>query len=388
MKILQIISSGGMYGAESVILNLAHALSEAAHLSFLGVFANASNPNLQLYEKAVHEGIDSCLIPCKAQVDHAAIVRIRELAVRTGADVLHAHGYKADIYAYLAFRNRGLPLLSTCHNWLDEDWRVHLYGVADRYVLRRFTRVVAVSHEVKERLLRAGVPPERVTLIPNGIDVRPFEVTRPLVGTEWGEQRPPVIGQVGRLSWEKGTDIFLHAAAEVLHTFPNASFVVAGDGPERTSLERLVDDLKIRRSVSLLGRRDDMPSVYRSFDMMVSSSRQEGLPVAILEGMASGLPIIATAVGEVPKLVRNDDTGVLLLPGDSGPLASAIMGLLGDRERCKRLGSAARQLISRDYSAQKMTAEYLRVYADALTLTQTKHARRTQHQESPIGGTK
>jgi glycosyltransferase involved in cell wall biosynthesis len=388
MKILQIISSGGMYGAESVILNLARALNQNTHRSFLGVFANASNPNLQLHEKALHEGIVSYQIPCKAQVDRAAISHIRQLAVETDADVIHAHGYKADIYASHALRGRGLPLVSTCHNWLDEDWRVYLYGIADRYVLRQFTRVVAVSNEVKGRLLKAGVAKDRITLIRNGIDVRRFGSTPRPIEVERCEKGPAVIGLVGRLSLEKGVDIFLHAVAQVLNNLPDTKFVVVGDGPERNSLERMVDDLKLRGSVSMLGRRDDMPSVYRSFDIMVSPSRQEGLPIAILEGMASGLPIIATAVGEVPTLIRDGDTGVLLPSADPGALASAIVNLLSDRDKCKRFGSAAKQLIESEYSAERMTADYLGVYADALTAAQTRRKRRAQHQETPVGESK
>ncbi len=107
MKILHIISSGGMYGAEAVILNLSRTLNEGPHHSILGVFSNSSNPNLQLYERATKEGIESYLIPCTGQIDRKAIGSIRDLVQRTDAEVVHAHGYKADIYAYFAFASIG-----------------------------------------------------------------------------------------------------------------------------------------------------------------------------------------------------------------------------------------------------------------------------------------
>jgi len=171
---------------------------------------------------------------------------------------------------------------------------------------------------------------------------------------------------VGRLSREKGVDIFLRAASIVLADYPNTKFVVAGDGPDRSKLERLIDSLRIGSKVSLLGRRDDMSSVYRSFDVMVSSSRREGLPVAILEGMASGLAIVATAVGEVPHLIRNGETGLLSPPEEPQALAASIMSLLADREYRERLGREAKQLVQQEYSSERMVADYSRVYEDVL----------------------
>jgi glycosyltransferase involved in cell wall biosynthesis len=365
MKILHIISSGGMYGAEAVILNMSRTLNRESHCSILGVFSNSSNPNHQLHERAVKEGIGSHLIPCKGQIDRTTPTSIRELAARTGADIVHAHGYKADIYVYLALRRLGIPLVSTCHTWYDNNLLVSLYGKADRLVLRKYARIVAVSDEVKQRLLRAGVLGKKIRLVRNGIDLRPFENAVPALREGLTSDRT-LIGLIGRLAWEKGIDIFLRAAARVLVEFPDAKFVVVGEGPDKDKLEQLVDELNIRESVSMLGRRDDMPSVYASLDVMVSSSRQEGLPMAILEGMASRLPLVATAVGEVPTVVLDGCTGVLVPAEDVDSLAAGIVGLLRDPERRTRLGAAARQRIEEEYSAERMTADYLRVYGEAI----------------------
>lgn len=362
MNVLQVISSGGMYGAEAVILNMSRALNEGQHSSVLGVFSNTANPNLQLHERASAEGIESSLILCKGQVDCAAIESIRELAVRTGADVVHAHGYKADIYVYLALRGLGIPLVSTCHTWYDNDLAVRVYGMIDRFILRKYARVVAVSDEVKQRLLKAGVRGDRVQLIRNGIDLRPFREA--IASLRSGLE--PIVGLIGRLSQEKGIDIFLRAVPRVLVEVPGVKFVIVGDGPDRDKLESLIDELRIRENVSMLGRRDDMPSVYASLDVMVSASRQEGLPIAILEGMASGRALVATAVGAVPTVVFDDVTGVVVPPEEVTLLASAIAGLLRDRNRRERLGAAARRLIEDEFSAERMTADYLRVYEEAI----------------------
>lgn len=364
MKVLHVISSGGMYGAEAVILNLSRTLNESGHSGVLGVFSNSANPNAQLHEMAVKAGIESHLIPCRGQVDRTVMASLRELVARTGADVVHAHGYKADVYAYLALRGTETPVVSTCHNWLDDGLLVSLYGMVDRLVLRRYARVVAVSDEVRRRLLKAGVDEGRIRQIRNGIDLRPFADA---VSSAGGDAAGVLtVGWVGRLSREKGADVFLRAAARVLMEIPGTRFVVVGEGPDRSELELLVDELRIRDAVSMPGRRDDMPSVFASLDVMVSSSRQEGLPMAILEGMASSLPLIATAVGDVPTVVRDESTGLLVPPEHVELLAAAIVGLLRDPERRERLGTAARRLIEDEFSAERMTAEYLGVYEEAV----------------------
>jgi glycosyltransferase involved in cell wall biosynthesis len=388
MRVLHIISSGGMYGAEAVILNMSRTLNEGPHRSTLGVFSNSSKPNLQLHESASREGIESHLIPCKGRLDRKAIRRIRELAAQAGADVVHAHGYKADLYVYFALRGFNIPLVSTCHTWYNHDPKDHFFGVVDRLILRSYGSIVAVSEGVREQLLRAGVRADKISMIQNGIDLRTFDHASLVLKDELAWSAYPLVGLVGRLSMEKGVDIFLTAAARVLDHLPNAKFVVVGDGPDRAKLDALIDELGIRGSVRMLGRRDDMPAVYASLDLMVSSSRREGLPMAILEGMASRLPLIATPVGAVPTVVVDGRTGVLVPAEAPGLLAIGIIELLRDDAQRERLGSAARQLVEDQFSAQRMTVDYLRVYEAAAARAAKRRGRGGKSSVDPRGNSK
>jgi glycosyltransferase involved in cell wall biosynthesis len=388
MRVLHIISSGGMYGAEAVILNMSRTLNDGPHRSTLGVFLNSSNPNLQLHESATREGIESHLIPCTGRLDRTAIRRIRELAVQTGADVVHAHGYKADLYVYFALRGSNLPLVSTCHTWYNHDPKDRFFGVVDRFVLRSYGNIVAVSESVRQDLLGAGVRADKISMIRNGIDLRTFDRASAVVKGELGWSDSPLIGLVGRLSMEKGVDIFLTAAARVLDQLPDAKFVVVGDGPDRAKLEALIEKLGIRGSVRMLGRRDDMPAVYASLDLMVSSSRREGLPIAILEGMASRLPLIATPVGAVPTVIFDGHTGVLVRAEDPELLATKIIELLQDDSQRERLGSAARKLVEEQFSAQRMTADYLNVYEAATVKAAKSRTRWWKSSVDPRGNSK
>lgn len=362
MKILHLISSGGMYGAEAVILNLMRVLRGGPHESALGVFLGASQAGKQLYERALAEGLETHGIPCSGPLDRCVPRVICELANHTRADIVHAHGYKADVYLYLAMRRMPTPLVSTCHTWYDNDLSLRLYGALDRFVLRRFARVAAVSGQVRARLLASGVPGHRVVLIRNGIDLRNFEQSFARPAPDHALR----VGLVGRLDREKGIDLFLRAAVEVLKQLPLTRFEVVGDGPDRDKLQALIHEFGIEHNVFLPGRRDDMAAFYSSIDLLVSSSRQEGLPIALLEAMASSLPIVATAVGAVPDVLRDGESGLLVNAEDVPALTAAMLALLHDAPQRARLGAAARLVVAQRFSADRMAADYLDFYEQAL----------------------
>ena len=374
MKILHVISSGGLYGAEAVILNLSLALAEQGDVSEIGIFDNQPHPNHDLQAAAMTRSVSTHPITCHGQLDLSVPGRVRDLAHAIGADVVHAHGYKADLYTWAALRTSRIPLVSTCHTWYDNSTLLRAYGALDRSILRRFAAVIAVSNEVRQRLLASGIPSERVTLIPNGIDTRPFAT--PPITTKRKPDGPLLVGLVGRLSQEKGVDLFLHAAARVLRDQPETRFQIIGDGPDRPALEHLIATLGLGDRITLLGRRDNMPEIYASLDILVSASRQEGLPITLLEAMASALPILATSVGEVPSLIRDRHTGLLVPPDNVDALATALHTLLTNPALRQQLGENARNLVETSFSARQMTAHYHRIYTSVLAATLSKGAAR------------
>jgi glycosyltransferase involved in cell wall biosynthesis len=361
MKILHLISSAGMYGAEAVILNLLRTMQDGTDQGFLGVFLNSEHPNTQLYDAAVAAGIDAHTIACEGRLDRSVFEKIRSLVRRVGADVVHAHGYKADVYAYLALRKERIALISTCHTWHDTDTSDRIYGAIDRCVLRNYDGIVAVSEEVRIRLLKAGAAKEKVRYIQNGIDLRPFDGSSV---ERQSAERPMLVGLACRLAPEKGVDLFLQMACGVLAELPNTRFVIAGDGPERAKLEVLIGKMGLGARVDLLGRCEDMPRFFASIDILVSPSRSEGLPMVLLEAMAARLPIVATAVGAVPSVVQDNLTGLLVPASDVSSLARGVIRLLSDRVLRREIGDAAQALIAQEFSAERMTAEYSQLYQE------------------------
>jgi len=366
MRILQIISSGGLYGAEQVVLNLARHLERMGHEGQIAVFENRHAPNVHVARAAAALHLPVQLIPCRGRLDWNMVARLRNMVESYGPDVVHMHGYKADIYGHAAIRSLQTASVSTCHGWVDNTLAVRAYGFVDRWVLRRFDLVFAVSTEIAERLRRAGVSPGKIRVIANGIDVAGFATDVPTLRRELGlDSKCVLVGAVGRLSLEKGFDVLVAAAKIVVQQFPEVKFVIIGDGPERTKLEQLTRECGLQEKLFWAGRRDDMAGVYASLDVQVQPSLQEGLPMTVLEGLAAEKPIVATRVGAVETVISDEQTGLLVEPGSADGIASAVTRLIRDSSLRIRLGQAGRARVEAKFSARAMTEKYLEAYADA-----------------------
>jgi glycosyltransferase involved in cell wall biosynthesis len=352
-----------MYGAEAVVLNLAKSLVAEGHVCIIGVFSHPHDPTPELFKAATANGLRACLIPCSAQVDFKVAGRIRILLSGEEIDVLHSHGYKADVYARFASRNPDVPVVSTCHTWHDTGLKDRIYGTIDRWVLRSFDAIIAVSSDVERRLLKAGVLPARIYRIRNGIDIGVFGRE---VASKDQANEPLIVGLACRLAHEKGIDLFAKTAAIILKQHQDVRFRVAGDGDQKTAFEDLLRELKISSSVKVLGRVEDMPKFFSSIDVLISSSRSEGFPMGLLEAMASRVPIVATSVGEVPQIVKNNETGILVPAGDVDALAAGTIALLTDADKRRAYGQRARAVALEELSASRMTSETTQVYQQVL----------------------
>src|SRR5262245_15063623 len=153
MRVLQLISSGGYYGAESMLLNLCVSQQRAGCHSTLALFYNDHRPNVELYEQAGRHGLQARIVRCHGKADWRAIREIRELIREGAVDLVHTHGYKADVYGYLAARRENKPVVATCHNWLGGTPSLGIYNFLDRVVLKKFDAVAAVSGPIAERLV-------------------------------------------------------------------------------------------------------------------------------------------------------------------------------------------------------------------------------------------
>jgi len=362
-KILQLISSAGQFGAENVMLELSSALIELGHDVTIGIFYNKHTPNTDLIEAVKRRGMPFEVFECGGKIDFKTVYQIAKYIRRQRTDLVHCHGYKSNIYACLANIFARKKLITTCHNWINSSSKMSFYSFLDKKFITRFDRVVSVSLPVKEALIDAGVKEKNVHLISNGIDIQTFALG-PNVDCFAGDMPEGVtrIGCVGRISEEKGLDYLLNAAHDLLKHRTDCHFVIVGDGPLLDSLKEQAARLDILDYVHFTGRRADIPEVLASLDIFAMPSLTEGQPMALLEAMASGLPIIASAVGDIPKILKNGELGIIIPPADTARLTEAILTYLDSPLQASEMSDRARRAAEEQYSSARMAREYEEVY--------------------------
>ncbi len=259
----------------------------------------------------------------------------------------------------------GVPLRIASHRGRIHGFPVWLQRLHAAMVNSPLTAcLVAVSDEVRQQSVEEGVRLGRIVVIPNAVDL-PEAVAgaRARVRAELGV--PPGAGlvlAVGRLNAEKGQALLLRAAPVVLSGCPSTVFAFAGDGPLREELEQQAAQLGIAGQVRFLGVRQDVPALLAAADLFVLPSRSEGMPNALLEAMAAGLPVVSFDVGGVSEALTYGESGLLVPPEDVGGLASAMLALLRDEPERLRLGAAARERIRTRHTLENMCAQYERLF--------------------------
>lgn len=305
-------------------------------------------------------------------------------AVRRVADELRVghchllvtHDHKTNVMGYLAARRANVPCLSLAHGYDLSLLRMHLYRAIDLKVLRRFPSVVAVSESLRRELLAAGLSPDRLWVIPNGIDVGRFAEGAEARASEWRRRvatpLAPVILTVGRLDRQKGLEHFVRSAAQIHQVTPQAHFWIAGEGVQRTALEAQIRRLGLESVVTLLGHQHDIPAIMAASDVFVLPSLGESFGNVLLEAMALGKPVVATRVGGTPEIVHDGETGWLVPPRQPADLARATLRILKDPDLGARVGAQGRAFVASRFGATQVAARMAEVYRRVVAAHRSK----------------
>jgi glycosyltransferase involved in cell wall biosynthesis len=343
-------------GAERLVLVLADGLLRRGH-------AVAVSGAGGVLERELPAGVARCRLEERGRSVAGAARSAGRLAAFAGRfrpDVAHAHNPKATAVAAAALRLAGAPrapLLATFHGVASEDHR------AGARLLRAADRVVCVSAELHHGLLAAGLPAERLAVIRNGVDPAPElpPGRRRALDAELGLAGRPVVATVGRLVPQKAHTRFIDAVGRVRGSVPDLRAVIVGDGPLRGELERRTAAAGLAGAVVFAGFRADARDIMARADVVAFSSDWEGLPLAALEALAAGTPVVSTRVEGMPELLAG---GAGRIVGhDAGELAAAMTALLTDGATRASMGAAGRRLVTTAYSSTAMVGAYEAAYA-------------------------
>jgi glycosyltransferase involved in cell wall biosynthesis len=309
------------------------------------------------------EGLDLVPLAPRTEMDLAAAWRLSRLVKQLRPDVVHAHDPHGVAMAALALSmstQAPTPPLVAARR-VD----FHLRGSAlSRWKYRQVDCFICASDAIRQLLLADGVEPERTVTVHEGIDLGRVDAAPRINLHEelWLPHHAPLVGNVAALVPHKGQRHLVEAAALVVREVPDARFVIAGEGELRPALERQIKERRLEKHVLLAGFRPDVLSLHKAFDVFVMSSVTEGLGTSLLDAMACAKPIVATAVGGIPEVVVDGETGFLVPPRDAEAMSGAIVRLLTDEALRRRMGDAGLARVRNRFSAERMVQETLDVY--------------------------
>jgi len=326
------------------------------------------------FRNAVPSGLDIHELRALGRWDARAIVRFVALCREQRPDVIHTQLSRADWIGRPVARWIRTPVVSTIQNLhsrmygAEYSWPLALGGAAlDRLTLPFADRLIAVSGGVKADLERLGARTDRIRVIHNALDLdrRRHLASRAAVRARWGcADGDLVIGAVALLKAQKGIRFLIEAAHRVAEREPRARFVHIGGGPLLTEARRRIAAAGLSDRFQLVDRVPEPMTLLGGLDIFVLPSLWEGLPVALLEAMAAGLPCIGTQVSGIEDAIEPDVSGVLVPPADSSALAAAVLDLCGDPVRRRTLGGRARDRVGSRFGAVAMASAYRQVYAE------------------------
>lgn len=362
IRILQLIDGLNVGGAEVLLRDLSASLVQRGYSVKVGY----SSPG-PLESDFARLNIPTRRLPRLGRVDPLLLLRMVGLIREYQPDIVHTHLFKSDLHGRIAARLCRVPVIvSTLHN--SDSWAPRwplgfIYGLTARlaHALIAVSEDVATYHQKFSR-----IDPEKIVVIHNGIPLERFNVS-PTAGKAVREELgiapdAPLVGIIGRLTVQKDQATFLQAAAYIARQLPGARFVIVGDGSLRSSLEAQAGELGLANAAIFTGIRPDIPAVLSALDILAFSSRWEGLPVTLLEGMAAARPVVATAVDGICSVAVPGQTALLAQPGDASALAEACLALFKDPAARSRMGKAGLERVRNLYSLDSMINQTVALY--------------------------
>jgi glycosyltransferase involved in cell wall biosynthesis len=377
IKIAFVLTPITFGGAEQVSLNLLRTLDRKRFDIRPILLTRPWDPETYFAEQLRQIGLPYVTIPVALKKGgdplrvHRVFRRLYKLFKCGNFQLVHTQGYFADICGLPAARLLSIPSLTTCHGFIANDRNLRFYNFLDKMVLRLSCKVIVVSHSIGEMLIHSGLRTEQIVLLSNAVetDFKPQEVicwrrdTRESLQITKDEL---VVGYLGRLSEEKGLRYLIEAIALLQKENQEIRLLLVGKGPQQEELVRLSKTMKIEKKVIFAGFQTDTAKWLAAMDIFALPSLTEGSPMALLEAMAIGLPVVASAVGGVPIIIKNKENGILVLPMDTPALLDALRHLLENTVIIDSLGKAAKHTIESKYSLNTWSRSIGNIYQQVL----------------------
>jgi len=365
-RILHTLAPAMVGGLERVVETLSMLQARRGQPVGVAAILTAGATEPLMLTRLRDAGVDVRLVATSPRAYRQQVSELSEAVRASGAQVIHSHGYHADILSAVVGRGARVPIVSTVHGFTGGSAKNRLYEWLMVRAHRRFDAVVAVSRPIAQRLIRAGVPPATVRVIRNGFvggTVSAVEKADP-ANSPTTSTREAV--WVGRVSWEKGLDVMVRALPLLADL--GVRLTVIGDGPEVGAVRQLAVDLNVESRVRWLGSVPLAGELIAHYEVFVLSSRTEGTPITLLEAMNARTPIVATAVGGVPDVV-SEETAHVVPPESPQALATAIRDVFIHPDHARTRAEAASARLAAEFAPDPWVDAYSEVYQRIAHLT-------------------
>ena len=364
------VVTGAGGGPEKTILNSPRFLEPAGYRMLCAYMRPPGDPGFESLQRRARDW-KAPLLPVddRGPLDLGVLRRLLRICREEQVAIWHAHDYKSNLIGLMLRPYWPMRLVTTVHGWVERTLRTPLYYAVDRYTLPRYERVLCVSPDLHERCLSYGVARDRCLLLDNGIDLDQF--TR-RSDSEKAKRRLGLapdrllVGAVGRLSPEKGFDLLIRVADRLMGQGLTFDLVIAGEGHQQAELEALIASLGRQNRIRLLGFCDDTIALFEALDVFVLSSLREGLPNVLLEALAMEVPAVATRIAGVPRLIKNESSGLMIEPGSIEEMAAALARLLTDATLRDHLRCGGRSTVEERFSFETRMEKVRALYDNLL----------------------
>lgn len=369
IRVAVVIDSLRVGGAQRLIS--AYASSASAHDLAPVIITLREDGAPFILESIRNAGIRVITLSAGSLFNVRRFRRLVQVLKEERIELVQTHLVYANILGTLAARSAGLPVIATLHSVaVSEGWKARVLKVIENYVLRNHaTRILAVGQMIAD-INQDHYGSRRLDVIPNGIPAPKFSEVqeRDRLRREIAGDGSDIVITVGRFSRAKAYEDMIDAFHLLRQKDLNSKLVMVGSGTTLDNIKSRIADLDLNQSVVLTGEREDVHQLLALSDVYASSSQREGLPLAVLEAMMAGLPIVATSVGDIPNVVT-EETGVVVPPHHPELLAAAIEQLLKDPNKRRSMGQAAYRRAMNEYTVEAWMKKHLTLYREVLSST-------------------
>jgi glycosyltransferase involved in cell wall biosynthesis len=367
IRILHLRSSPFFGSPEKMILSRIKCLPMYDLKYAIGIFDEQLHAENDFHRMSRALNVSTLLLDTAMKRFTRNVTRFNRYVRDKGIHLVCAHDFKSNFYAFFIRMMTGIPVISVFHGRTMKDLKIRIYYLLDALIMSQMDTVICVSESQRNSLLRF-LPSRKIQVIPNAVDIE--EILR--LSGEAATGVPPLYQKqkwivfVGRLSREKGLIHLIRAFSRLTLIHGQVALLIIGDGPDREKLESFVNSLQLNLSVYFLGFKSNVYPYIRQAEFLVLPSLTEGMPVVILEAFALRKPVVATRVGGIPEVVRNDKEGMLVGARNESELGNAIARLIQRTDTTKQMGENAFRRVRQEHSFDVQTKRYHAIYRKIL----------------------